>query len=228
MRGNWMNLGRPADRGDLDRLLDGARAGTPSADEPLARLLADAAGPPRPGDLAGEQDALTAFRAARSAPDPRPRRRASGLRPLAWIAGFAATATAGVAFAAVAVDDGDPPPPPPAPVGTTSAPSPSGPATGRPTEPTPMQTPASTDRPGSPTAATTPARPTDEPDAGASDPAPTPSAAAGANLHGHCNAYLSKKPQQREKALTKPGFAGLVTAAGGADRVEEYCRALDP
>ncbi|WP_434739965.1 hypothetical protein [Micromonospora sp. SH-82] len=227
MRGNWMNLGRPADRGDLDRLLDGARTGTPSADEPLARLLADAAGPPRPGDLAGEQAALAAFRAARSAPAPRPRRHRSGLRPLAWLAGFAAAATAGVAFAAVAVDGGGDPPPPP-PVGTTAAPPPSGPATGRPTEPTPTETSASTDRPGSPTAATTPARPTDEPDAGTSEAPPSPSAAAGANLHGHCNAYLSKKPQQREKALTSPGFAGLVAAAGGADRVEEYCRALDP
>ncbi|MBW4701322.1 hypothetical protein [Micromonospora sp. RL09-050-HVF-A] len=47
-------------------------------------------------------------------------------------------------------------------------------------------------------------------------------------MTGQCRAYLAKSPEQREKALTKPGFAEVVAAAGGADRVEAYCRQLVP
>ncbi|MEV0807675.1 hypothetical protein AB0I41_15075, partial [Micromonospora sp. NPDC050200] len=72
MRGNWMDFRRsdgserPADRAEAERLLDAARAGgPPSAGDPLARLLSAAAAPARPGELAGEEAALAAFRAAR-------------------------------------------------------------------------------------------------------------------------------------------------------------------
>ncbi|KXK58286.1 hypothetical protein AWW66_30655 [Micromonospora rosaria] len=47
-------------------------------------------------------------------------------------------------------------------------------------------------------------------------------------MHGLCNAYLSKNPGQREKALRAPGFARLVSAAGGVDRVEEFCSTPTP
>ncbi|GIH07643.1 hypothetical protein Rhe02_57100 [Rhizocola hellebori] len=61
----------------------------------------------------------------------------------------------------------------------------------------------------------------------ASSPAsPTPASSAAAAFGGLCNSYLSKDAQARSKALTTPAYADLVTAAGGADRVEAYCTAL--
>ncbi|PWU57250.1 hypothetical protein DLJ47_03210, partial [Micromonospora sp. S4605] len=59
--------GRPADRTESDRLLDAAGPGAPAGTDPLARLLSAAAAPARPGELAGEEAALAAFRAARAA-----------------------------------------------------------------------------------------------------------------------------------------------------------------
>ncbi|MEV1159580.1 hypothetical protein AB0J27_29710, partial [Micromonospora chokoriensis] len=83
-----MNPFRRADHADTERLLDSAQSegvtrpgsavtpadtdvpspqvpgSTPA--EPVARLLAAAAGPDRPGELAGEEAALAAFRAARA------------------------------------------------------------------------------------------------------------------------------------------------------------------
>ncbi|PSK63845.1 hypothetical protein B0E53_04234 [Micromonospora sp. MH33] len=47
-------------------------------------------------------------------------------------------------------------------------------------------------------------------------------------MAGLCRAYLAKSDRQRARALETPAFAGLVTAAGGADRVESYCLALVP
>lgn len=113
---------RPADPGASDRLLDAARADasrTPDA-EPLARLLSAAAAPARPGELAGEEDALAAFRAARAAGPaagtvPSPRRRRFTAGAMAWGAGIAVTATAGAAFAAVTLERADDPAPRPAP-----------------------------------------------------------------------------------------------------------------
>ncbi|RQX20003.1 hypothetical protein DDE19_02195, partial [Micromonospora ureilytica] len=102
-----MNPFRRADHADTERLLDSAHArmdNTPDQEhsatpteaaatspeahlavpnvlppEPVAALLAAATGPVRPGELAGEEAALTAFRAARANPAPavpqRPRRR---------------------------------------------------------------------------------------------------------------------------------------------------------
>ncbi|WP_328421563.1 hypothetical protein OG470_05965 [Micromonospora sp. NBC_00389] len=66
---------RPADRAEADRLLDGARAAATTGPsvaptDRLAGLLAAAASPGRPEELAGEQAALAAFRAARAAPAP--------------------------------------------------------------------------------------------------------------------------------------------------------------
>ncbi|MEU8213562.1 hypothetical protein AB0B85_30675, partial [Micromonospora sp. NPDC049044] len=83
-----MNPFRRVDNAETERLLDAARAdvhapsdqvgrvdtgsspvAVPAAD-PVAGLLAAAAGPARPGELAGEDAALAAFRAARAAPAP--------------------------------------------------------------------------------------------------------------------------------------------------------------
>ncbi|MET7804843.1 hypothetical protein [Micromonospora chersina] len=207
---------RPADRAASERLLDAARAGAPAepGGDPLAHLLAAAAASADPGELAGEERALAAFRAARAAPAPapavapRPRHR---FRLGAALAGLAATATAGVAFAAVSLDRGPEPTPPPSTSGSTGAGS-TGPGT--PTD----------SGPGS-------AGPT----GGVPSTAPTPGASGGpgrppsaGQLAGLCRGYLAKSDAQRARALETSAYADLVTAAGGADRVEAYCLALVP
>ncbi|WBB68980.1 hypothetical protein [Micromonospora sp. WMMD812] len=181
--------------------------------DPLARLLAAAAAPARPHELAGEDAAVAAFRAARAAPAlapaRAPRRRRVTVGVLAWVAGVAATATAGVAFAAVTLDVPWDPTPPHGP--PTSAPAtgvPDGSSTG---------TGPRTDGPGgSPTA----------PGPGSASPSRT--LEQNGPLTGHCRAYLAKKPAQRAKALETSGFQPLVVAAGGAGQVEAYCRQLLP
>lgn len=53
-----------------------------------------------------------------------------------------------------------------------------------------------------------------------SEPSPTAPAAA---FSGLCHSYLAKDAEGRRKALETPAYADLVTAAGGADKVEAYC-----
>ena len=208
-------------------------AGRPVGD-PLARLLAAAAGPTRPGELAGEEAALAAFRAARAvpaavpaaAPARTPRRLTVGA--VAWIGALAVTATAGVAFAAATLDQAEEPAPPPAastapasptdPGATTPGLTGSGPGGSPSPIPAPTGTPggAGPSRPGTPGADTrSPGRTT-----GPGHPG------AGAQLPGLCRAYLAKSAAQRERALAKPGFAPLVVAAGRATEVESFCRDL--
>ncbi|MGW0216582.1 hypothetical protein ACWDXH_19540 [Micromonospora chokoriensis] len=229
-----MNPFRRADHADTERLLDSAqpegvtrpvsaatRADTdvPSApvpgSTPVARLLAAAAGPVRPGELAGEEAALAAFRAARAEPSPsvphRARRRRLTTGAAAWIGAVAVTATAGAAFAAVRQDWI---PAPVAPEPPRTSPTPDSPRSGDTTR-APAETPShgtSSPRPPSPGTPSAAAPPAHSPPAGP--------------LSGHCRAWLAKKPDQREKALRTPGFERLVTAAGGVERVEEYCRRL--
>ncbi|WP_051065749.1 hypothetical protein, partial [Micromonospora lupini] len=176
----------------------------------LARLLAAAAGPARPGELAGEEAALAAFRAARvAAPEPtaarRPRRRRLTTGALAWIGALAATATAGAAFAAAGLDRA------PDPVSPVPAPSSAPPTAGGP-------------------AGTTSTAPSRSTPSGPPSSAGTPSVGSTPNgqLHGLCRAFLAKKPEQREKALRTPAFQRLVTAAGGVPAVEAYCQRLVP
>ncbi|XTZ17527.1 hypothetical protein ACQSSU_09250 [Micromonospora echinospora] len=197
---------RRPDEQTAERLLDTvATAGVDPPDEPVARLLAAAAASARPGELAGEDAALAAFRAARTqrpapVPPPRPRRTA---RAVAWLAGLTVVATAGVAVATVHLHRSDPPPTPPAP--TTPAPAPPE------TAPTPTRTPsAATGTTAAPSGAQ-PRRST----------SPRPAA-----QRGLCTAYLATSAGQRAKALRTPAFGALVEAAGGPGRVEEYCREL--
>ncbi|RIV41305.1 hypothetical protein D2L64_00925 [Micromonospora radicis] len=245
-------LGRSgATRSGADQLLDGARGprnATPAADSPdrLAGLLRAAAAPAREPELAGEEAALAAFRAARQAapagPAPRPRRRPFTTGAVVWIAGVAATATAGAALAAVRLDRPDQPSvPPPVPVTVSPTPAPTG-AGARPngigTSPSVGVTglPDGVDGPsasgagpvGGEPAATSPA-PT--PGLGEPDPDATVQVGPGnssntADRAGHCRAYLSKSERQREKALQTPAFNELVVAAGGAEHVLAYCQQL--
>ncbi|MFG1891398.1 hypothetical protein ACGFIR_26440 [Micromonospora sp. NPDC049051] len=215
---------------DHDRLLDAARADGRAPDtadpEPLARLLAAAAAPTRPGELAGEEAAVAAFRAARAggaaAQAPAPRRRRFTAGAVAWGAGIAITATAGAAFAAVTLDRADDPAPPPRPA--TPAPASTEPDRDGPTAATGDGHPTPAPPPG-PTAAPTSRAPV--PGTTAGDAAETPQPPA-EQLRGLCRAYVAKKPEQREKALDHPSFARLVTAAGGRERVEDFCGELVP
>ncbi|MGC4839483.1 hypothetical protein ACLQ3D_33755 [Micromonospora vinacea] len=235
-----MNPFRRADHADTERLLDSAHArvdttpdlghsvtptdvdanspeahlSTPNVPpaEPVAALLAAAAGPVRPGELAGEEAALAAFRAARANPAPAgpqpPRRRRVTTGAVAWIGAVAATATAGAAFAAVTRDRA-PDPVVPAP----SHPSPSA----HQSEPR-SAGPGRSVAPGAPS-------PGAPPPVTATPPAST---APADQLHGLCRAWRAKKPDQREGALRTPAFQRLVTAAGGPADVEAYCQRLVP
>jgi hypothetical protein len=228
-----MNPFRRAGHADTERLLDSAHAAVDqgrataadatspealrtapnvAATDPVAALLAAAAGRGRPGELAGEEAALAAFRAARATPAAavphRPRGRRLTTGAVAWIGAVAATATAGAAFAAVARDRG---PDPVAPMPSRPSPSPqhSGPRSHEPGR----SAPPGALPPGapSPITATPPASlaPTDQ-------------------LHGLCRAWRAKRPEQREKALRTPAFQRLVTAAGGPAEVEPFCQRLVP
>ncbi|MGN9778504.1 hypothetical protein ACTMS0_22450 [Micromonospora sp. H33] len=220
MRGIRMFFRRSAraDRAALDRLLDAAPDAVPTAGtEPLARLLSAAAAPGRPDELAGEEAALAAFRAARAAPtrtpEPSRRRRPVTAGVVAWAAGVTVTATAGVAFAAVAIDRPDNPPPRPTPTTAASDPGatdgPGGTPGGGATTGAPSGTPSG---PPAPT--------TGAPTTGPGSPSPPERAE---QMDGQCRAYLARSPAQREKALDTPGFADLVTAAGGRAQVTDYC-----
>ncbi|WP_320068469.1 hypothetical protein [Micromonospora sp. RTGN7] len=247
---------RPAGRTESDRLLDAAPAGRAatvpgpaaaareadaaagrdfvgpgrpdgaSAADPLVRLLTAAAGPARPGELAGEEAALAAFRAARAVPARAsaraPRRRRLTVGAVAWIGALAVTATAGVAFAAATLDRKEGPAPvtaPTHPAPTRPAPTGSGPTGPGPTS-SGIATPsgdAATTGEASPNAPSGPATPT---------PTGPGRSGGGAQLPGLCRAYLTKPAAQRERALTRPGFAPLVAAAGGVAQVKNFCRAL--
>ncbi|RLQ01570.1 hypothetical protein EAD98_00435, partial [Micromonospora sp. CV4] len=83
-----MNPNRRAERAETERLLDATGDPDMTVADPVARLLAAAAGPTRPGELTGEDVALAAFRAARANPTPtaaaRPHRRRLTTGAVAW------------------------------------------------------------------------------------------------------------------------------------------------
>ncbi|MGW3604108.1 hypothetical protein [Micromonospora sp. NPDC005161] len=197
------------------------RASTPAnphvhAADPLARLLAAAAAPPRPRELAGEDAALAAFRAARANPAPtvrRPHRRRLTTSAVAWMGALAATATAGAAFAAVTLDRA----PDPVPWPPSSSPSPTS---------GDVDTTPSVERTAAPSRSTSPT-----PSATSAPSAigtPSAGAAPAGQLRGLCQAWQAKEPEQRDKALRTPAFQMLVAAAGGAGEVEAYCQRLVP
>ncbi|MFV2103268.1 hypothetical protein [Micromonospora sp. LOL_024] len=247
MRGLRLMLRRSV-RTEHDRLLDfdhhpGARQSPPGAPVPLASLLRAAAAPPRERELAGEEAALAAFRAARrdspvGSSGARSVRRRFTAGATAWIAGLVATVTAGAALAASGPDRPEPPPP---------ASSPTAPATSLTEQTTSPVVPAPTlgdgghtgDRAGAPTTrpsagptydAPAPVTPTPDgsaqPDTGASGFVGPGNSASITDRNGLCRAYLAKPQRQRERALRTPAFAELVAAAGGAELVEAYCRDL--
>ncbi|MBQ1048413.1 hypothetical protein O3597_13460 [Verrucosispora sp. WMMA2044] len=234
MRGLRVMLSRSR-RGDHERLLDAAPHARPTRTAPaptgpLADLLRAAAGPARERELAGEEAAVAAFRAARqpgtAGSTPRRRRRRFTVGVVAWVAGLAVTATAGVALAAAGLDGSGPALPPvvtspaaPAPTIDATPPGeavPTGAATAAPTSP-PALSPSTSVRP--PGASATPSP-------GASGNVGPGNSDNTTDRAGLCRAYLAKSERQREKALRTPAFEELVVAAGGAEHVEEYCHGL--
>ncbi|GAB4056699.1 hypothetical protein [Catellatospora paridis] len=186
------------DPGTSERLLDGAR--TQAADQgPVGDLLARAAAPGRPEELAGAATVLAAFRAAY--PQPAARRRHTLRRALALKVGaiVAALTVGGVAFAAHSGVL-----PNPFPIGPQSPVSPSksrpGATPGHSALPSPSGTPSPS---GSP-----PALPS-----------------APANLHGLCRSFLATADRDKPKATDSPAYAALVAAAAGQD-LTGYCTAL--
>lgn len=92
------------DRGTVEQLLrgepTGLLAGWPAGPEELTGLLAAAAAPARRHELAGEQEARVAFRAARLNPTAQPRRCPMITTSLARLLTLKAAAAAAAAFAA--------------------------------------------------------------------------------------------------------------------------------
>jgi hypothetical protein len=198
-------------RHTAERLLRGEPVEDQTGLDPLADLLAAAAAPSHDGDLAGEQAAVSAFRAAHPGPVTQPGRPSvlSTLLSKILTAKIAAAAmtVAAVGGVAVAATTGVLPPAhggAPAGVPATSSQSP--------------RTPAPQESPGTP--GTTPETAKND-DAGnghqASAPAPAPS------LVGLCHAYLASTASNPGKALDSPAFGALIKAAGGANNVRSYC-----
>jgi hypothetical protein len=160
----------------------------------LAVPLRAARGPVHPDELAGEQAALAAFQAAADlTPVPQPRRLSMLKIALAKLL----TVKAAAIIAASGVG------------GVALAAS-----TG--VLPNPL-----VDTPASPPATHALATPTTTP----SHPG-APGAAAGSpspSLLGLCQAHAAGAAANPGKALDNPAFTVLITAAGGADHVEEYC-----
>jgi hypothetical protein len=204
------------DEETVERLLAGELppAGTPPEYAGVAALLAAAAAPPAPEELAGEAAALAELRAVtrarvaatRRATRPRRRRRV-GLAAIA-VAGALATGAAATghlpdpvrkATRSVLVAVGAEP--------ATSVPLPA--SSARPPD-------GAGGQPSPPTGATGRAAGT------------TAAAAANPDLKGLCRAYQAGEGDENGKKLDATAFQALARAAGGRDKVQAYCQRLQP
>ncbi|MET7426542.1 hypothetical protein [Dactylosporangium sp. NPDC005555] len=210
----WLRRRKLA-KSEAHRLLDGG-----SGDSPLAGLLRAAAGPARPGELAGERDAVAVFRheqtarqeaaagtgnAGRAGAGPPPRRRKrSGRRVVMVAAAITVVVLAGTGVTAGAGRL-------PAPLQRAAhdwidqVPEPAGP------EPTPER-PA---RAGSPTPS------------GVHRPSQTPSVAhtstSAADFKKQCKEWQKIRDDPDRKPMDPADLQALTAAAGGADRIESFC-----
>lgn len=198
---------RRLDRSTAERLLAGDQATTDTNADTTAAMLAvvlrAAAAPARPEELTREHSALAAYIApAQLGPVPESRRPsmlksalAKALTVKAAII-IAALGTSGVVLAASAGAL-------PTPWSGTpdTPPATSRPATSAPPPVTPTERPSDTGRPA---------------DAGGAA-APSPS------MPGLCEAYTAQVRENPGKALDNPAFQALITAAGGRDKVPDYC-----
>ncbi|RSM83842.1 hypothetical protein DMH04_22000 [Kibdelosporangium aridum] len=200
----------------MDRRTTGQQGpgGTPDRARALDELLADAAAPAHPSELAGEEAAVAAFRNARLAETTQPRRwsmhRLTRLFTVkAAAAAVGVMAAGGVAFAAATgnLPSQDSPAVPATTSNSANVPT-DNPGKGDPSgKNTPNSDKPGTDRPGND-------KPANE---NGDNPSPSPS------LHGLCQAYSSGPESEHGKRLTSPAFEALITAAGGKDKVSAYC-----
>ncbi|MEW2137564.1 hypothetical protein AB0892_13350 [Streptomyces sp. NPDC005409] len=207
---------RRIDHDTAEQLLGGARADLAPGHEALAGLLAALSAPTAEGELAGEEQAVAMFRAARLHPAPAPapasrrwRSRSTGstrstrstrsvrsVRTPAMLlsAKVAAAALAAAAVGGVAVAAGS---------GHLPAALGGGSASGGPTP----SASAAAGKPG-------------EPSAGLLSRPSTPVTPALADL---CRAYAAADGAQPAVVLADHRFAPLVAAAGGQGAVPDYC-----
>ena len=188
-------------------------------------LLAATTAPPTPEELAGQAEVLAELRAV-----TRPRRagahtrRAAGPPRRRW-AGLAAAALVGalVTSGAAAAATGNLPGPV-RDVARNILDTAGGAGPGTATMPAPA--PAShASTPGSIQAGQS-TRPTGA--TGSGPATPGAAAAPNPNLEGLCQAYLSSKGAEQGKKLDSAAFEALVRAAGGKEKVPDYCQSLLP
>jgi hypothetical protein len=204
MRGWWRRRSLP--KAEAQRLLDGG-----PGDSAVADLLRAAAGPARPGELAGERAAVAAFRqeyaaaTAPAVPNGGPPRRTRHARRRVGV--FAAALTAGVlAGTGVAAGSGRLP----APLQRAAhdwidrVPEPDA-------DPRPQPTVGA----GSPTA------PVHHPSV---PPAPTHAGTlAAADVRKLCKEWEKVRDDPHRKPMDAADLRALTAAAGGAERIEGFC-----
>jgi hypothetical protein len=205
-------------RASVEHVLDGHPAAP--ASRALTVLVAAGRAPAHRGELAREESAVAAFRAARACAQtaaavgsPAPLRR-SLTRMLTVKGVAAATVVAGGGLAVAAATGALPsmpflPESPPS-QGVGPAGSGYGPA-GR------SPSPGTTGQTGSPGGGNGRSGP-----AGVGAPGTVPAAA----VPGLCRAYLARPAGQARRVLETPPYAELVAAAGSADAVPAYCTVL--
>lgn len=205
---------RRSDRQHAEELLRGARNGlrTPGSGA-LSELLSAAAAPATEGELAGEQHALAAFRAAHPVPVPQLRRRSMIKTTLAKlltvkvaVVAAGTVAAGGVALAAT--------------TGALPAHSGSGGAPGSTSTSHPAATsaPTGSEHADAGDGANGGAAKSSADNAGNATPSPS--------LTGLCQAYTAGAGSDHGKALESPAFQVLITTAGGTDKVSGYCTGL--
>jgi hypothetical protein len=193
-------------RASVDRIVDGAPTGAEAA--PVSALLAELRTAPIEPDSDGERLAVAAFRAAQSAPCLAPAVGPPRRPRLVRLAVKVAVVAAILAASSVAAATGDDVLPHLF-VGDTRGAVPSA------RSPAPPARSTSTTSSRSVTPHTSPTgRPT------TSAPAAPPA------IVDACRAYQGTDPATRAKALDKHRYAALVAAAGGRDRVDQYCARL--
>ena len=180
------------------RLVDGRDAG------PVAVLLRAAAAPAHAEELAGEDTAVAAFRSAALAPVPgRPSVFRRTLTKALVVKGVLVLAIAGSTGVVLAASEGA------LPVPWSDGPV-EGPGNG-----TTTVTPTTTPKPG---------KPAPKAPAGGAEDGNRPAATPDPSITGLCDAYTAGE----DKDVDNPAFGALAEAAGGPDRIPEFCGTVTP
>jgi hypothetical protein len=208
----------PVSRANAEAIL----TGTATERSELAQIVAAARAPATADELAGEAAAMIRFQAARLEPaaahDLTVRKRMSDKLlavKVGIVAALAAAATGGVALAAAAHIQTEPAHHAPPADTSVAAPSHDGTPAPRATKTTKAAVPPA------PSRAAAASAPPIAPGGAGSHPSASPSS----SLRGLCVAYLANGIAGG-KRMDNPAFGGLVTAAGGKDKVTTYCLIL--